>query len=176
MPAKLLTAPPSAMMSVPVLPTLPIPRLPELNQREPAPVTVTVPCTVPCGPELPMMPPALVTTPQSEMVNMPMPWLPTMSQMVSQREAKPVTVTVPIPGPCGPVRLPIVLIPLLTLPPFSMVSVPLPNAPTTKALLVDQRETGPVTVTVPCDPADKPTTPTVLPSSPPSWIVSWPVP
>jgi hypothetical protein len=121
-----------------------------------------------------MVPPLLVTNPPSEIVNMPMPpKSPTMRPpLASQTEPAPVTVTVP----CAPLRRPMVLSPLLlTWPPFSMMSVPLPSAPTTKTVL-DQEEPTPVTVTVPCDPASVPTTLTVLVSVAPSRIVSWPVP
>src|SRR5215831_3492150 len=43
-PPEVLTVPPSAIVSVPVPPNMPTVRNPLLDQVEPAPVTVTVPC------------------------------------------------------------------------------------------------------------------------------------
>src|SRR6266545_3289722 len=168
-PTTLPTAPPSAMVSEPVLPVPPTPtkRLPELDQREPAPVTVTVPC----DPDIaPITPPVLATTPPLETVSAPVPSLATVRSPAVQMEPRPVTVTVP----CDPEILPTMLVVLSTLPPFSRVSVPLPRPPTTRTL-VNQWDELPVTVTVPCDPDCSPITPIEVNSVPPPWIVSWPV-
>ena len=59
---------------------------------------------------------------------------------------------------------------LVTVPPFAIVSVPVPKLPILSPPLgpLIQREPGPVTVTVPIEPADCPTEPPPLVSMPPS--------
>ena len=67
---------------------------------------------------------------------------------------------------------------LMTLPPLAIVSVPVPKLPILSPPLgpIIQLEAWPVTVTVPFEPADNPTEPPVLLTSPPSWIASVPLP
>ena len=53
----------------------------------------------------------------------------------------------------------------MTLPPFAIVSVPVPKVPILSpptGLLLVQMEPGPVTVTVPVEPADNPIEPPPL--------------
>ena len=66
----------------------------------------------------------------------------------------------------------------MTFPPFAIVSVPVPKLPILSPPLgpLIQLEPGPVTVTVPVEPADCPTEPPPLFTVPPSWIVRVPVP
>ena len=61
-------------------------------------------------------------------------------------------------------------------PPSWMVSVPVPNPPTTMPPAFDQLAPAPVTVTVPTPPGRSPTVPNELAKVPPFWIVSVPVP
>ena len=67
----------------------------------------------------------------------------------------------------------------MTIPPFAIVSVPVPKLPILSPPpgLLFQLEPGPVTVTVPVEPADNPTEPPPpLFTVPPFWMVSVPVP
>ena len=70
------------------------------------------------------------------------------------------------------------LVLLKTVPPFVIVSEPVPKLPILSPPLTPliQLEPGPVTVTVPVEPAANPTEPPPLLTVPPSWIVSMPVP
>ena len=66
---------------------------------------------------------------------------------------------------------------LITAPPFAMVSAPAPKAPTLSPGLLFQMEPGPVTVTVPVEPAANPIEPPPPPFTvPPSWMLSVPAP
>ena len=119
-----------------------------------------------------------MTTPPSAIVSVPVPKLPMFTpELLLQVEPAPVTVTVP----CEPAPLPMLAVKaviLMTLPPFAIVSVPVPKLPILSPPLgpLIQLEPGPVTVTVPFEPADSPTEPPPLFTVPPSWIVSVPVP
>jgi len=72
---------------------------------------------------------------------------------------------------------------LLSVPPFAIVSVPMPELPTVRLPLLVQVEPAPVTVALPCEPAADPITPPeqeggklqLLLTVPPLWIVSMPV-
>ena len=66
----------------------------------------------------------------------------------------------------------------MTLPPFAIMSAPVPKLPILSPPLVPltQLEPGPVTVTVPVEPAANPMEPPALFTVPPSWIVRVPVP
>src|SRR6516225_3778749 len=122
------TVPPFWIVSVPV-PELPIKKRPELIvQDEPAPVTVTVPVEPEPSPMVP--PPPLLTLPPFWIVSVPAPLSPTgrRPELVVQDDPAPVTVTVPVPPKFWPMKLP----PVLTVPPFWIVSLPLPKAPTVK--------------------------------------------
>jgi hypothetical protein len=80
--------------------------------------------------------------------------LPTRSPpLFVQVDPAPVTVAVPVePGfaPMKPTAL-------LTVPPSSTFSVPVPLRPTERKLLLAQVEPVPVTVAVPVEPTEKPT-------------------
>ena len=68
---------------------------------------------------------------------------------------------------------------LMTIPPFVIVSMPVPKLPILSPPpgLLFQVEPGPVTVTVPVEPTDNPTEPPpALFTVPPFWMVSVPVP
>ena len=100
-------------------------------------------------------------------------------ELLLQVEPAPVTVTVP----CEPAPLPMLAakaVLLMTIPPFVIVSVPVPKLPILSPPpgLLFQVEPGPVTVTVPIEPADNPTEPPPAPlfTVPPFWMVSVPVP
>jgi hypothetical protein len=118
------------------------------------------------------------TTPLSATVSVPVPRLPMFTpRMLLQLEPGPVTVTVP----CEPAPLPMLAVfkaILMTFPPFAIVREPVPKLPILSPPLgpLVQLEPGPVTVTVPVEPADNPTEPPPLFTVPPSWIVSVPVP
>src|SRR5882757_4300270 len=93
---------------------------------------------------------ASVTEPPFEMVNWPVPELPTtMEPVLVQRELAPVTVAVP----SEPAALPIVPKVSLAVPPLRIVSVPVPALPTVTLALLVQVEPEPSTVTAPVDPA-----------------------
>ena len=72
----------------------------------------------------------LMTVPPLAIVRVPVPELPILSPppgLLFQMEPGPVTVTVPVEPADNPMEPPP---PLFTVPPFSMVSVPVPKAPT----------------------------------------------
>jgi hypothetical protein len=173
----LVTVPPSATVSVPV-PKFPMFTPELLLQVEPAPVTVTVPCEPARRPMLGAKGVLLMTLPPFAIMSVPVPKLPILSPpdvLLIHLELGPVTVTVPFePADC-PTEAPPVL---FTVPPFWMVSVPVPRPPTNRALVVHV-EPGSVTVTVPCEPGKLPTAPRPtrgIFTVPPLWIVSAPVP
>ena len=119
-----------------------------------------------------------MTLPPFAIVSVPVPKLPILSPphvLLIQLEPGPVTVTVPFePADCPTEPPPV----LFTVPPFWMVSVPVPRPPTTRPLVVHV-EPGSVTVTVPCEPGKLPTAPRPtrgIFTVPPLWIVSAPVP
>ena len=119
------------------------------------------------------------TTPPSAIVSVPVPRLPMFTpELLLQVEPAPVTVTVP----CEPAPLPMLAVKavlLMTVPPFAIVSVPVPKLPILSPPPgpLFQMEPGPVTVTVPFEPAANPTEPPPpLFTVPPSWMVSVPVP
>ena len=99
--------------------------------------------------------------PPSAIVSVPVPKLPIFTpELLLQREPAPVTVTVP----CEPARVPMLVtmgVISMTLPPFAIMSVPVPKLPMLSPPLgpLIQVEPGPVTVTVPIEPADNPTEP-----------------
>ena len=98
-------------------------------------------------------------------------------ELLLQMEPTPATLTVP----CEPAPLPMLAakgVVLMTIPPFVIVSVPVPKLPILSPPLgpLFQVEPGPVTVTVPVEPADNPTEPPPLFTVPPFWMVSVPVP
>ncbi len=99
-------------------------------------------------------------------------------ELLVQVEPAPVTVTVP----CEPAPLPMLAalgVSLMTVPPFAIVSVPVPKAPILSPPpgLLFQVEPGPVTVTVPVEPGDNPIEPPPpLFTVPPSSMVSVPAP
>ena len=150
--------PPSAIVSVPV-PKLPMFTPELLLQVEPAPVTVTVPCEPAPLPMLAAKAVLLMTLPPFAIVSVPVPKLPILSPPpgpLFQLEPGPVTVTVPVePADCPTEPPP----PLFTVPPFWMVSVPVPRPPTTTLPVFVQVEPAPVTVTVPSAPGKLPTAP-----------------
>ena len=170
--------PPSAIVSVPV------PRLPMLTpelllQVEPAPVTITVPSEPGPAPMLAVRP-VLLTVPPFVIVSEPVPKLPILSPLgrptgvLFQTEPGPVTVTAPFEPGKSPTEPPP---PLFTVPPFWMVSVPVPEAPTWMVPLFVHVEPAPDTVTVPSEPGELPTNPPrVLATVPPFSMVSLPVP
>ncbi len=122
-----------------------------------------------------------LTMPPSAIVSVPVPRLPMMTpELLLQVEPAPVTITVPVePGNAPTLAMKAVL--LLTVPPFAIVSEPLPKLPILSPPgltgLLFQVEPGPVTVTVPVESAAKPMEPPPpLLTVPPSWMVSVPVP
>ena len=127
---------------------------------------------------MPTPPATLLTFPPPAIVSVPAPALPTLRpELLVKVEFAPVTVTVPVePAPLPMFAVKTVL--LLTVPPFVIVSEPVPKLPILSPPLVPliQLEPGPVTVTVPVEPAVNPTEPPPLFTVPPSWIVSVPVP
>ena len=97
-----------------------------------------------------------LTTPLSATVSVPVPELPTFNpNLLLHSEPAPVTVT----EPCAPALLPmfaaVLVVKLMTCPPFAIVSVPVPKPPILSPPLVPllQLEFGPVTVTLPFAPA-----------------------
>ena len=90
-----------------------------------------------------------------------MPRLPMFTpELLVQVEPAPVTVTVPTP--LGPVpMLAAKAVSLATVPPFAIVSLPLPKKPIPSPPpgLLFQVEPGPVTVMVPVEPGDNPIEP-----------------
>ena len=153
-----MTTPPSAIVSVPV-PRLPMFTPELLLQVEPAPVTVTVPCEPAPLPMLAVKAVLLMTVPPFAIVSVPVPKLPILSPppgLLFQMEPGPVTVTVPVEPAANPTEPP----PLLfTVPPFWMVSVPVPKPPTTSVPMFVHVEPAPDTVTVPCEPSKLPIDP-----------------
>ena len=120
-----------------------------------------------------------VTTPPSAMVSVPVPRLPMFSpKLLLQVEPAPVTVTAPFEPIPLPILAVLAAVILMTLPPFAIVSVPVPKLPILRPPLgpLLQLEPGPVTVTVPIEPADNPTEAPLLVTVPPSWIVRVPMP
>ena len=89
--------------------------------------------------------------PPSAIVSVPVPKLPTFTpELLLQVEPAPVTVAVP----CEPTALPMLAmtgVVLMTVPPFAIVSEPVPRLPilSPPAGPLFQVEPGPVTVTVP---------------------------
>jgi len=80
----------------------------------------------------------LVTVPPFWIVSVPMPPLPTLRpekllEPVVQDEPMPVTVTVPLEPEREPMSTPP---PLLTVPPFWIVSIPVPKSPTVRLFVV----------------------------------------
>ena len=119
-----------------------------------------------------------VTMPLFAIVSVPVPKLPMFTpELLLQMEPAPVTVTVP----CEPGALPTLAVKavLMTVPPFAIVSVPVPKLPILSPPPgpLFQLEPGPVTVTVPVEPEDIPTEPPpALFTVPPFWMASVPVP
>ena len=96
--------------------------------------------------------------PPSAIVSVPVPKLPMLTpELLLQVEPAPVTVTVPSePAPLPMLAAKAVL--LMTVPPFAIVSVPVPKLPILSPGppgLLFQTEPGPVTVTAPFEPAAK---------------------
>ena len=117
-----------------------------------------------------------MTVPPFAIVSVPVPKPPILSPPpgpLFQLEPGPVTVTVPVEPTDSPTEPPP---PLFTVPPFWMVSVPVPMPPTTTFPMFVHVEPAPVTVTVPCEPGKLPTAPKASVTVPPLWIVSMPVP
>ena len=119
--------------------------------------------------------------PPSAIVSVPVPRLPMFTpELLFQMEPAPATLTVPSePAPWPMLAVKPVL--LLTVPPFVIVSEPVPKLPILSPPgltgLLFQVEPGPVTVTVPVEPADNPTEPPPpLFTIPPFWMVSVPAP
>ena len=99
--------------------------------------------------------------PPSAIVSVPVPSLPMFTpKLLLQVEPAPVTVTVPR-EPANSPMLALLGVSLMTVPPFAIVSVPVPKAPTLSPPpgLLFQAEPGPVTVTAPIEPADNPMEP-----------------
>ena len=97
-----------------------------------------------------------VTVPPSAIVSVPVPKLPKLSPRVLLKlEFAPVTITVPVEPTLNPMEPPPAL---FTVPPFWMISVPVPKPPTTTFPFVHV-EPAPVTVTVPCEPGPLPMAP-----------------
>src|SRR5262245_39501430 len=120
----------------------------------------------------------LLTVPPSAIVSVPVPLRPRTNTLPVQVEPAPVPVTVP----CEPAETPTVAWPpLITVPPLWIVSMPVPTWPTLLPMMfwvgvAVQVDPTPVTVTVPCEPAKRPTAVLPLLRVPPLWIVSMPVP
>jgi hypothetical protein len=106
----------------------------------------------------------------------PVPKLPILSPppgLLFQLEPGPVTVTVPVEPTDNPTEPP----PLLfTVPPFWMVSVPVPKPPTTMVPVFVHVEPAPDTVAVPREPGRSPTNPPKSVNVPPFWTTSIPIP
>ena len=120
-----------------------------------------------------------LTMPPSATVSVPVPSLPMFTpKLLLQVESAPVTVTVPR-EPANSPMLAVLGVSLMTVPPFAIVSVPVPKAPTLSPPPgpLFQAEPGPVTVTAPVEPTDNPMEPPPpLFTVPPSWMVSVPMP
>ncbi len=105
--------------------------------------------------------PEPVTTPPFAIVSVPVPKLPMFTpELLLQVEPVPVTVTVPRePAPSPILAVKAVL--LMTVPPFSIVSVPVLKLPILSPPpgVLFQVEPGPVTVTEPVEPPDNPMEP-----------------
>src|SRR4051794_18730692 len=85
------------------------------------------------------------TTPPSAIVSVPMPELPTLTpELLIQLEPAPVTVTVPSEFAALPM-LAVKLVKLKTVPPFAIVSVPVPKLPilSPPPVPLNQPEPGP---------------------------------
>ena len=120
-----------------------------LLQVEPAPATLTVPCEPAPLPMLAVKAVILMTIPPFVIVSVPVPKLPILSPPpgpLFQMEPGPVTVTVPVEPADNPTEPPP---PLFTVPPFWMVSVPVPRPPTTTPPIFVHVEPAPDTITVP---------------------------
>ena len=106
----------------------------------------------------------VATMPPSAIVSVPVPELPILIPAMSlQREPAPVTVTVP----CEPAPSPMLVrrgVISMTLPPFAIMRVPVPKLPILSPPCgpLVQVEPGPVTITVPVEPAANPTEEPVL--------------
>ena len=108
-----------------------------------------------------------MTIPPFAIVSVPVPKLPMLSPppgLLFQLEPGPVTVTVPVEPTDNPMEPPPAL--LITVPPFRMVSVPVPIPPTTTSALFHV-EPAPDTVIVPCEPDKLPTFPATSVNVPP---------
>jgi hypothetical protein len=118
----------------------------------------------------------LMTIPPFAIVSEPVPKLSILSPppgLLFQTEPGPVTVTVPVEPAINPTEPPPAL--LITVPPFAIVSVPVPMPPTTTSALFHV-EPAPDTITVPCEPDKLPTFPPKLVNVPPFWTTSIPIP
>ena len=117
--------------------------------------------------------------PPSAIVSVPVPSLPMFTpELLVHVEPAPVTVTVPR-EPANSPMLAVLGVSLMTVPPFAIVSVPVPKAPTLSPPLgpLIQVEPGPVTVTAPIEPTVNPTeAPAPLFTVPWSLIIRVPVP
>lgn len=116
----------------------------------------------------------MMTTPPFSITSMPVPKLPILSPPLGplfQVESGPVTLTVPVDVPVNPIEPPA---PLVTVPPFAIVSVPAPWPPTTRVPVFVHVEFGPVTVTEPCEPGALAIAPRTLVNVPQSWTISVP--
>ncbi len=118
----------------------------------------------------------LRTIPPFVIASVPVPKLPMLSPppgLLFQMEPGPVTVTVPVEPTDNPTEPPPEL---FTVPPFWMVSVPVPKPPTTTLPMLVHVAPAPDTITVPCEPGKLPTAPLKSVNVPPVWITSIPVP
>ena len=107
-----------------------------------------------------MLAPALLTVPPFAIVRTAVPELPMLRPtLLVQLEPGPLTAAVP----CEPVELPMLAVnpaTLLSVPPFAIVSAPVPKLPMLRpgaGALFDQVEPVPVIVTAPSEPTVKPT-------------------
>src|SRR3954454_16756033 len=120
-----------------------------------------------------------VTTPPSASVSVPVPELPTFTpELLLQIEPAPATLTVPSEPALLP-TLAVSAVLLMTVPPFVIVSAPVPKLPILNPppAVMFKLEPAPVTVTVPDELVDNPTeTPPKLFTVPPLSTVSAPVP
>ena len=117
-----------------------------------------------------------MTIPPFAIVSVPVPKLPILSPppgLLFQVEPGPVTVTVPVEPTANPTEPPPEL---FTVPPFWMVSVPVPEPPTTTFEMFVHVEPAPDTVTVPREPGKLPTNPPKSVNVPPFWTTSVPIP
>jgi hypothetical protein len=120
-----------------------------------------------------------MTIPPFAIESVPVPKLPILSPppaaeaVLFQVEPGPVTVTAPVEPAANPMEPPL---PLFTVPPFSMVSMPMPKAPTWMVPVLVHVEPGPDTVAVPREPGESPTKPAASVTVPPFWTVSVPTP